>query len=122
MLTQMEAFDGVFIASTNLMDNLDEAALRRFDLKIRFGYLQAAQSTELLGRYCRMLSIAQASPAQTGRLCASGNLTPGDFAAVARRHHFSPLATGDEFVEALMAEVRLKKDGGARQIGFLSAA
>ena len=122
MLTQMEAFDGVFIASTNLMDNLDEAALRRFDLKIRFGYLQAAQSTELLGRYCRTLSIAQASPAQTGRLCASGNLTPGDFAAVARRHRFSPLATGDEFVEALMAEVRLKKDGGARPIGFLSAA
>lgn len=122
MLTQMEAFEGVFIASTNLMDNLDEAALRRFDLKIRFGYLLPAQGAELLERHCRSLSIAPASPAQTGRLCSSGNLTPGDFAAVARRHRFHPLANGDEFVDALMAEVRLKKDGGARPIGFLSAA
>ncbi|RYG99303.1 MAG: AAA family ATPase, partial [Alphaproteobacteria bacterium] len=39
MLTQMEAFPGIFIASTNLMDGLDTAALRRFDLKIRLGYL-----------------------------------------------------------------------------------
>ena len=29
MLVQMEMFDGVFIASTNLMDDIDQAALRR---------------------------------------------------------------------------------------------
>ena len=29
MLTQLESFDGVFIASTNLMDRLDAAVLRR---------------------------------------------------------------------------------------------
>lgn len=122
MLTQMEAFEGVFIASTNLMDNLDEGALRRFDLKIKFGYLLPTQGAVLLERYCRNLSIAPASPAQAGRLCASGNLTPGDFAAVARRHRFHPLASGDNFVEALLAEIRLKKNWGARPIGFLSAA
>jgi SpoVK/Ycf46/Vps4 family AAA+-type ATPase len=31
MLTQMEAFEGIFIASTNRMDGLDPAALRRFE-------------------------------------------------------------------------------------------
>lgn len=40
MLTQMESFEGIFIASTNLMSSLDEAALRRFDLKMRFDYLK----------------------------------------------------------------------------------
>lgn len=41
MLTQMETFDGVFIASTNLVDNLDQATLRRFDLKAKLDFLQA---------------------------------------------------------------------------------
>ena len=30
ILVQMESFDGVFIASTNLLDRLDHAAWRRF--------------------------------------------------------------------------------------------
>ena len=33
LLTQMESFSGLFIASTNLMRGLDQASLRRFDLK-----------------------------------------------------------------------------------------
>ena len=44
MLTQIESFPGIFIASTNLRDNLDQAALRRFDIKIRFDYLLPKQS------------------------------------------------------------------------------
>jgi SpoVK/Ycf46/Vps4 family AAA+-type ATPase len=32
-LTQMEIYDGIFVASTNLMDGMDQAALRRFDVK-----------------------------------------------------------------------------------------
>ncbi|SFV60837.1 ATPase, AAA family [hydrothermal vent metagenome] len=40
MLVQMENFDGIFIATTNLMDNLDRASLRRFDLKLEFSYLK----------------------------------------------------------------------------------
>src|SRR5207237_682577 len=32
MLTQMESFSGLLVASTNLMRGLDQAALRRFDL------------------------------------------------------------------------------------------
>lgn len=43
MLTQMESYRGLFIASTNLMSDLDEASLRRFDLKVHFGYLKALQ-------------------------------------------------------------------------------
>ena len=40
LLTQMEVFEGIFVCSTNLMDNLDEASIRRFDLKIKIDYSQ----------------------------------------------------------------------------------
>ena len=44
MLVQMENFDGVFIATTNLMDSLDRASIRRFDMKIEFGYMDGTQA------------------------------------------------------------------------------
>jgi len=47
MLVQMESFDGIFIATTNLIDNLDKACLRRFDLKLEFGYLLPEQARNL---------------------------------------------------------------------------
>ena len=34
MLVQMENFNGIFIATTNLMDNLDKASLRRFEARV----------------------------------------------------------------------------------------
>jgi transitional endoplasmic reticulum ATPase len=36
LLTQMEAFDGIFICTTNLMEKLDPASIRRFAFKVRF--------------------------------------------------------------------------------------
>jgi SpoVK/Ycf46/Vps4 family AAA+-type ATPase len=41
MLQGMERFAGVFICTTNLFEDLDEAALRRFTFKIRFHPLTA---------------------------------------------------------------------------------
>ena len=50
MLQQMERFPGIFIAATNLADNLDAAALRRFDFKLHFRPLLAAQRRSLFAR------------------------------------------------------------------------
>ena len=54
MLQGMERFDGIFVCTTNLLDRIDQAALRRFTFKIRFKPLTAAQRermfvTEALG-------------------------------------------------------------------------
>jgi SpoVK/Ycf46/Vps4 family AAA+-type ATPase len=57
MLTQMEAFNGIFIASTNLMDNLDQAALRRFDVKLYFDFMTAEQAHALFRDYANSLGI-----------------------------------------------------------------
>ncbi|MDX8397535.1 MAG: ATP-binding protein [Mariprofundaceae bacterium] len=44
LLVQMENFDGLFICSTNLMDDLDQASLRRFAIKVEFDYLKSDQA------------------------------------------------------------------------------
>ena len=58
VLTQMENFEGVFIATTNLIKTLDQAALRRFDMKLLFKPLTARQSRELFLRHAATLGIA----------------------------------------------------------------
>jgi hypothetical protein len=85
MLQGMERFAGVFICTTNLFDDLDEAALRRFTFKIRFHPLTAEQRVrmfvaEALGGQARLLTAEQRA-----RLLALDELAPGDFAAVQRQ-------------------------------------
>ncbi|MGO4579949.1 AAA family ATPase [Cupriavidus sp. 2TAF22] len=118
MLTQMESFPGVFVASTNLVEGLDQAALRRFDLKVRFDYLAPAQAWALLCRQCSVLALDAPGADLQGRLARLGKLTPGDFAAAARQHRFRPLGSPAGLVCALEAECAIK--GGARgALGFL---
>ena len=38
LLVQVECFDGLFFCATNLFEDLDDASLRRFDLKISFSW------------------------------------------------------------------------------------
>lgn len=118
MLTQMESFSGVFIASTNLMEGLDQAALRRFDLKVKFDFLKHEQAWELLRRYCLKLCIPTPQPDQRARLMRLEKLTPGDFAAVMRQSRFRPIASPAELVAVLEAECAVK-EGARSSIGFL---
>ena len=61
MLQGMERFAGIFVCTTNLMDRIDQAALRRFTFKIRFKPLTGVQRekmfvTEALGGDAALLS------------------------------------------------------------------
>lgn len=118
MLTQIESFPGVFIASTNLMKNLDQAALRRFDLKIKFDFMTCEQAAKLLCRFCAKANIPAPGPDHLMRLARLRGLTPGDFAVMARRHRFHPFASCDALIEALEAECEIK-EGPQAAIGFL---
>lgn len=117
MLTQMEAFNGIFIATTNLMDGLDQAALRRFDLKIRFDFVSPSQGWKLFERACASIGLAIPSEALRPAMARLARLTPGDFATVLRQHRFRPLASSATLVSALAAEVALKE--GGRAVGFV---
>ena len=118
MLTQMEHYRGLFIASTNLMDDLDAAALRRFDLKIQFGYLQPQQIGELFNAHLQALGLTDPGQCAGRRLAGEPCLTPGDFALVTRQARFRPFASAAELADALLAESRLKASG-PRPIGFV---
>ncbi len=118
MLTQIESFSGVFIATTNLMEGLEPAALRRFDLKVRFDYLKPEQAWELLVCQCKALGLATPHTSLRRRLHQIANLTPGDFAAVARQHRFRAVTSAGSLVAALAAESAVKA-GNRTVMGFV---
>ena len=119
LLTQMESFEGVFIATTNLMENLDQASLRRFDLKLAFGYMRPRQAVVMFERACRELGLPTPDKTVIRTVEAMKNLTPGDFAAVGRQHRFCPIASPIELVERLMEECAVKEEAQSGTMGFL---
>ena len=100
------------------MDGLDQAALRRFDLKLKFNYMKPAQAVSLLHRHCETLGLDIPTVAEALARQRLNTLTPGDFAAVMRRHRFRPIASGSELVAALQAECAIKADARPA-IGFV---
>ena len=117
MLVQMEDFDGIFIATTNLLDNLDKASLRRFDLKLEFGYLSPNQALNLFKKECASLKVKFDENAAK-RVSNLNSLAPGDFASARRQAKFRPIKNGDDFYERLRQEVALKNEGKNTRIGF----
>ncbi len=104
----MESYNGVFIASTNRMEGLDSAALRRFDLKVKFDTLKPTQAWQLLQNHCQALGLD--APAHDLQIALQKlvNLTLGDFALLARQHRFSPFEDANALIKALQAECALK--------------
>jgi len=43
----MESYDGLFLCCTDLMETLDGAVFRRFDVKIRLDYLESDHAFDL---------------------------------------------------------------------------
>ena len=118
MLTQMETFPGIFIASTNLIESLDKAALRRFDMKIRLDFLKSDQAWEIFTAVAGKLGLAVHESEHRGVLAALRRLTPGDFASVARRATNARPAHAAEILQWLSEECGLKGEGSGRRIGF----
>ena len=119
MLTQIEQFDGLLVITTNLMDELDPAVLRRFDLKLKFDWLTAGQAAALAAEHLSLLHLPPLDAAQQTRLQQLTSLAPGDFAAIARRHRFAPFVNAAEWLQTLMEEYQLKAPHlQKRRIGF----
>jgi SpoVK/Ycf46/Vps4 family AAA+-type ATPase len=125
MLTQMEEFDGLFICSTNLADDLDQASFRRFGMKVQFSYLKPEQAwamftADLLRRGQALDPTSEETPALWTAIRRLETLTPGDFATVGRKLAILDRAvTPQEYVGLLEDECRTKKDGDKRKaVGF----
>jgi SpoVK/Ycf46/Vps4 family AAA+-type ATPase len=121
MLQGMERFAGVFICTTNLMDRIDQAALRRFTFKIGFRPLRPEQRermfvVEALGGRTDVFDAALRQ-----RLARLELLCPGDFAAVQRQAQIlGDTLSPEAFMEQLEAEHRIKPEvRESRPLGFL---
>ena len=117
MLTQMEGFGGIFIASTNLIEGLDEASLRRFDMKVRFDFLGPDQAWGLLIKQAEMLGLLLPGAELQRRMGHLDRLTPGDFAAVARQHRFRPHGDVADLVRSLESAPRRRQRPAAAPRG-----
>jgi len=110
MLTCMESHPLPFVCTTNLMDRMDQASLRRFTLKLRFAPLNPVQASRAFERF-----FGIAAP----RRVADG-LTPGDFATVRRKRDL--LGVADPLVlTSWLDEEAEAKGTRARSIGFVAA-
>ena len=120
MLTQIERFEGLMVVSTNLIEVLDPAALRRFDLKLKFDYLTLPQRLGFAKQQAEILGLPSLSEEDLSQIESLNLLTPGDFAAVARRHQFSPFQKVQDWLSALQGECEVKPAFSAttRRIGF----
>jgi hypothetical protein len=119
-LQQMEVFPGVVACTTNLMENLDQASLRRFTFKIPFQFLRPEQSERLFWRTLEALGGQGGQPgnAVATHLGRIANLTPGDFAAVTRRlKSLREVPTADQLLRELTVELQVKETTSGR-IGF----
>lgn len=107
MLTWMESHPLPFVCTTNLIDRLDQASLRRFTLKLRFASLNPTQTN--LAFEC---FFGIAAP----RRLADG-LTPGDFATVRRKRDLLSITDPSVLADWLDKEAEAK---GTRvlRIGF----
>lgn len=113
LLTQLEKFDGVFIATTNFFDTLDAASMRRFDMKAKFDYMKPEQAEDLYLRYSKKWNFE----ASKEDISEFHSLTPGDFTAVNRRMRFTAEVNAESFVEALKEEASCREEKRA-PIGF----
>jgi SpoVK/Ycf46/Vps4 family AAA+-type ATPase len=121
MLTWMEDFDGIFICTTNLMEKLDQAALRRFAFKVRFDYLKPEQKRNLFTQELMRLNpqCNNVNEAMLRRVETLQSLAPGDFAVVARqRAVIVDAPSANDMYVALKAESEAKGVLGEK-IGFL---
>ena len=121
MLQGMERHNGIFICTTNLLDSIDQAALRRFTFKIKFMPLTSQQREAMFTTEALEGSAALLTDALRARLAKMVQICPGDFAAVKRPTDIlAATFTADEFMSQLEAEHRIKPEvREARGMGFV---
>jgi SpoVK/Ycf46/Vps4 family AAA+-type ATPase len=105
----------VLLATTNRLDALDPASIRRFDLKVAFE-LPGARELEALGRaLCMHLGVEVPTSTTFARFVG---LTTGDFAAVARQLRGVGVLNAEQVIDAIRSELLLKPKRPA-SVGFI---
>jgi AAA+ superfamily predicted ATPase len=114
MLTWMESHPLPFACTTNLMEMLDAASLRRFTFKMCFDYMTPDQ---MAASFRHFFSL-EPPPS----IMALDRLTPGDFALVRNKAKIIGQADDPQAILTMLRQECDAKPGGAKPIGFIREA
>jgi transitional endoplasmic reticulum ATPase len=120
LLTQMEAFEGIFVCTTNLMEKLDQASLRRFAFKVKFDFLNPDQRWKMfLNELVRLGGNSEFDTNWESQVRGLDKLTPGDFSVAARQFDVMDIqVTPGELFRLLQEECNVKGSPTGK-IGFM---
>jgi transitional endoplasmic reticulum ATPase len=110
MLTWMESHPLPFACTTNLMERLDQASLRRFTFKSKFNFMTQGQAKNAF-RY--FFDIPWSESKQP-----SNYFTPGDFAVVEKKARIMNMNNSMDLIEMLNQELETKDVRPSNPMGF----
>ena len=118
ILQEMESLEGIMIATTNLVQNMDAAFERRFLYKVKFDKPELPQRTKIWQSMMPQLSTEAA-----GKLASSFDFSGGQIENITRKCDIESILYGDDYItdEKIVQycqEEKIVKKGSAR-IGFV---
>lgn len=117
ILENMETFEGILIATTNLAANLDAAFERRFLYKIKFENPSAEAKTAIWQEKLNWLSYDEAE-----QLAAAYDFSGGEIDNIVRKSAMEEIISGKKVslaeIEAMCRTEKLNV-GNAKKIGFV---
>jgi SpoVK/Ycf46/Vps4 family AAA+-type ATPase len=121
-LEQIERFDGVLIATTNLLENIDPAFSRRFNYKVEFKKPDFKQRIELWNKM--LPKNAEYEDNFDVEKLAKYNLTGGQINLIVKNTAYkvavkeNPVFTMNDFIEEISRETKSMFEG-EKEIGFM---
>ncbi len=110
MLTQMESHKYPFVCTTNLMNKLDKASLRRFTFKVKYDYMTDYQRTLCFEHFFGIKEVL---------LDHLNTLTPGDFVVVKNKAEILGCLNDEKELIHLLEQEQLNKAPISNKIGFI---
>lgn len=119
LLAQLDRYKGALVCTTNFIEMMDAAALRRFDLKISLDYLTIAQAEKLFEELVHELGLSSLECRSEYHL-KNLKLTPADFTMVKRQMRIKQRnkLTPTSVLEALWVEAQFRC-APSKAIGFI---
>ena len=113
LLTQLENFNGIFVAATNFDSRLDNASRRRFALKLGFDYLKPEGIEKIWKSFYPQFNCPE-------EIKNFDMLAPGDFNAVFSRLRYLPQhkLSKKRIASELEKEIEAKGGHANRKMGF----
>jgi len=120
LLSCMEKFKGIFIAATNFMQNVDQAAIRRFNIKLEFDYLTPEGNLVFYKRYFKVMPSKRLTLKQREAVMNIKNLSCGDFKIVYQKYCFinKEEITHESLISGLTEEASIKRSFIKKKVGF----